>query len=238
MASPYNLNIQSNCNKCSFRSDRPFCDLSEEAVQELDAIKFTSVYPKGAVLFAEGEPARGVFIICSGRVKLLTRSLEGRTMILRIAEAGEVLGLSATVGDRVYEVSGETLEPCQINSVRRDDFLRFITRHVDACMHSAESLAASYNAAQREVRTLGLSSTTAERLARLLLDWSEHAETPKGEIRFQVLLTHEEIAEMIGTTRETVTRSLADLKKKKILEIRGSTYILNDRPALQKMVSL
>lgn len=238
MASPYNLNIQSNCNRCEFRSERPFCDLSEEAVRELDTIKFTSVYPKGAVLFAEGEPARGVFIICSGRVKLLTRSLEGRTMILRIAEAGEVLGLSSTVGDRTYEVSGETLEPCQINSVRRDDFLRFITRHVDACMHSAQSLAASYNAAQREVRTLGLSSTTAERLARLLLDWSEHAETPKGEIRFQVLLTHEEIAEMIGTTRETVTRSLADLRKKKILEIRGSTYILNDRPALEAMVSV
>lgn len=238
MTSPYNLNIQSDCTRCSFRSERPFCDLSDEAVAELDSIKFTSVYPKGALLFAEGEKPRGVFIICSGRVKLLTRSMEGRTMILRIAEAGEVLGLSSTVGNRPYEVGGETLEPCQINSIRRDDFLRFITKHVDACIHSAESLAASYNAAQREVRTLGLSSTTAERLARLLLNWAEHAESPNGETRFQVLLTHEEIAEMIGTTRETVTRSLADLKKKKILEVRGSTFVVTDRPALEKMVSI
>lgn len=238
MATPYNLNIQSNCTTCSFRSERPFCDLSDEATKELEAIKFTSVYPKGSVLFAEGEQPRGVFIICSGRVKLTTSSLDGRTMILRLAEAGEVLGLSSTVGNRPYEVNGETLEPCQINTIRRDDFLRFITRHVDACMHSAESLAASYNAAQREVRSLGLSSTTAERLARLLLNWAEHAEHPDGEIRFQVLLTHEEIAEMIGTTRETVTRSLADFKKKKLLEVRGSTFILTDRDKLEMMVSV
>ncbi len=238
MPTPYNLNLESNCNKCSVREDRPFCNLGEEAVAELDSIKFTSVYPKGSVIFSEGEPARGVFIICSGRVKLTTSSMEGRKMILRIAEAGEVLGLSATVGNRAYEVSGETLEPCQVNSVRRDDFIRFITRHVDACMHSAQSLAMSYNAAQRDVRNLGLSSTTAERLARLLLDWSEHSLQPNGDSRFQVLLTHEEIAEMIGTTRETVTRSLADLKKKKILEVRGSTFVLTDRERLAQMVSI
>jgi CRP/FNR family transcriptional regulator, cyclic AMP receptor protein len=238
MATPYNLDVHTDCLRCSARADRPFCNMSAEAVDALDAITFTSVYPKGSVLFAEGERPRGVFIICSGRVKLMTSSSEGKTLILRIAEPGEVLGLSSAVADRAYEVSAETLEPCQINAVRRDDFVRFITEHVEACMHSAEQLSSAYNSAQKEIRNLGLSQTTGERLARLLLDWSAKGEKRKDGVRLQVLLTHEEMAEMIGTTRETVTRLLSDLKKKGILEIKGATFIIKNPEALEAMVSI
>lgn len=238
MATPYNLEVRNDCLRCSARVDRPFCNMSDDAVAQLDEIKFTSVYPKGSMLFAEGEKPRGVFIVCSGRVKLMTSSAEGKTLILRIAEPGEVLGLSSAVANRAYEVSAETLEPSQINTVRRDDFIRFLTEHVEACLHSAQQLSSAYNAAQKEVRNLGLSQTTGERLARLLLDWMAKGEERDEGIRFQVLLTHEEIAEMIGTTRETVTRLLSDLKRKKILSTKGATFVILDPEALRDMVSV
>jgi CRP/FNR family transcriptional regulator, cyclic AMP receptor protein len=239
MPSPYNIEIQNSCATCTRGTDQLFCNMSPEAMKTLDAIKFTSVYPKGSILFVDGEEPRGVFILCSGRAKLTTSSTEGRTLIVKIAEAGEVLGASATILGRPYEVSAETLEPSQLNFIKRDDFLRFLTTHAEACMHTAQQLSEKYQSAQREIRSLGLAQSTAEKLGKLLLDWCAlHGETtPKG-IRLKVLLTHEEIAQMIGTTRETVTRLLSDFKRKKIVEVKGSTIVILRKEELERMVSI
>src|SRR3954471_4166915 len=118
MRTPYNVDTQNNCSNCTFRAERQFCNMATPAVKALDSIKFTAVYPKGSVLFVEGEQPRGVFIICSGRLKLTTSSAEGKTLIVKIAEAGEVLGASAAILGKPYEVSAETLEPAQINFIR------------------------------------------------------------------------------------------------------------------------
>ncbi|MEO6487167.1 MAG: helix-turn-helix domain-containing protein, partial [Thermoanaerobaculia bacterium] len=95
-----------------------------------------------------------------------------------------------------------------------------------------------YHSAQREIRSLGLSQTTSEKLARLILDWCKRGEdTPKGT-RLKILLTHEEIGQMIGTTRETVTRLLSDFKRKKLLEVTGSTVLVLQKAQLEKLVSI
>ncbi|MGK2859328.1 MAG: Crp/Fnr family transcriptional regulator [Thermoanaerobaculia bacterium] len=213
--------------------------MSEAGVEALGAITFTSVYPKGSVLFVEGEEPRGVFIICSGKVKLTASSSEGRTLIVKIAEEGEVLGMSASILGKSYEVSGETIEPAQINFIRREDFVHFITENVEACMHTAEQLSDRYHSAQKEIRAFGLAQTTAERLARLLLEWCDTRgeATPQGT-RVQVLLTHEEIAQMIGTSRETVTRLLSDLKKRKVIEVKGASIYIKNRDALEEIVTV
>src|SRR3954463_3408311 len=236
MKTPYHVDTQNNCSTCTFRAERQFCNMSTPAVKALDTIKFTAVYPKGSVLFVEGEQPRGVFIVCSGRVKLTTSSSEGKTLIVKIAEAGEVLGLSGTILSTAFEVSAETLEPSQINFIRREDFVGFLNAHPEACMHTAQQLSEKYHSAQREIRSLGLSQTTAEKLARLLLDWCINGgePTPKG-LRLKVLLTHEEIAQMIGTTRETVTRLLSDFKRKKIIDVKGSTLFVLDRDNLESL---
>lgn len=239
MPTPYNLDIQNNCVDCSRKAERMFCNMSPAAMQTLDAIKFTGVYPKGSVLFVDGEDSRGIFILCSGRAKLTTSSSEGKTLIVKIAEPGEVLGASATILGRAYEVSAETIEPCQLNFIKRDDFLRFLNMHTEACLHTAQQLSEKYQAAQREIRSLGLAQTTGEKLARLLLDWCRTSgeETPKG-VRLKVLLTHEEIAQMVGTTRETVTRLLSEFKRRKIVEVKGSTVFVLNRSDLETMVSI
>src|SRR5919205_1203092 len=232
MPSPYNIDIQNSCTDCARRIERVFCNMSPSTMQTLDAIKFTSVYPKGSVLFVDGEDPRGVFILCSGRAKLTTSSSEGKTLIVKIAEPGEVLGASATILGKPYEVSAETIEPAQLNFIKRDDFLKFLNTNSEACMHTAQQLSEKYHSAQREIRSLGLSQTTGEKLAKLILDWCDRDgdETPKGT-RLKVLLTHEEIAQMIGTTRETVTRLLSDFKRKKIIDVKGSSvFILGKEP--------
>ncbi len=239
MPSPYNLEVEYNCSDCRVRAERIFCNMSDTTVHALDAVKFTGLYPKGSLLFVEGEDPRGIFILCSGRAKLTTSSTEGKTLIVKIAEPGEVLGASATILGKPYEVSAETIEPSQLNFIKRDDFLRFLVGNPEACMHTAQQLSEKYHSAQREIRSLGLSQTTAEKLARLLLDWCDRGgeQTTKG-VRLKVLLTHEEIAQMIGTTRETVTRLLSDFKRKKIIDVKGSSLFITARPQLENMVSV
>lgn len=238
MPSPYNLAISERCGQCPVRASHAFCNMQPEPVEALDSIKFNAAYPKGALLFVEGEQPRGVYILCSGRVKLTTTSTEGRTLIVKIANHGEILGASAAILGKPYEVSAETLEPSQVSFIRREDFLRFLNAYPEACMHTAQQLSEKYEAAQREVRSLGLAHTTSEKLAKLLLGWSAEGEaTPQGT-RMQVLLTHEEIAQMIGTTRETVTRLLSDFKRKKLISVKGSSLFLLAKERMTDMVSI
>ena len=237
MPSPYNLDVHNDCSECSVSAERTFCNMALETLKELNAIKFTGMYPKGSLLFVEGEQPRGVFILCSGRAKLTTSSSEGKTLIVKIADVGEVLGASATILGRPYEVSAETIEPAQLNFIKREDFVRFLQSHAEVCMHTAQQLSEKYQSAQREIRSLGLSQTTSEKLARLLLDWCARGgeQTPKG-IRLSVLLTHEEVAQMIGTTRETVTRIFSDFKKRQIIEVKGSSVFILAKPKLEAMI--
>src|SRR5277367_5056563 len=132
MSVPYGLPITENCLICKLRHSGFFCDLPKGSVEDLEKIKFASAFPQGAILFVEGQDVRGVYIICSGRVKLSTTSREGKTLILRIAEPGEVLGLHATVSGKPYELTAETLQPCQLDFIKRDDFQRFLQNHADA----------------------------------------------------------------------------------------------------------
>jgi CRP/FNR family cyclic AMP-dependent transcriptional regulator len=237
MPTPYSLEVNHNCTTCTHRNN--FCNMQPQALAALDKIKFTAMYPKGALLFVEGETPRGVFVLCSGKVKLTTSSSEGRTLIVRIAGEGEVLGSSSVLLHKAYEISAETIEPCQINFIRTEEFMAWIQNDREAMMSVARQLSGDYYAAQREIRSFGLAQTTTEKLARLVLDWcDERGEQNEKGIRLKVLLTHEEIAQMIGTTRETVTRLLTSLRSKKVIEVKGSTFNVMRYDALEAMVTV
>ena len=238
MPTPYNLDVQQQCSSCTLRKDGYFCAMSPAAVQSIEAVKFTGVYPKGSMLFVEGEKPRGVFILCSGRAKLMTSSSEGRTLIAKIAEPGEILGVSAAILGTPYELSAETLEPSQVNFLRTEEFLALLGRHPEASMQTAQQLSTTYQSAQRQIRSLGLSQTTTEKLARLILDWCERGEQTTTGVRLKVLLTHEEIAQRIGTTRETVTRLISEFKRRKIIDVKGSTVLVPVPAGLMDMVTI
>jgi CRP/FNR family transcriptional regulator len=147
-----------------------------------------------------------------------------------------VLGLHATVSGKPYELTAETLQPCQLDFVRRDDFLRFLQNHADACLHAAQHLSQNCQSAYEMIRSLGLSHSVSEKLARLLLEWSTDGENTKDGIRIKVSLTHEEIAQLIGTSRETVTRVLGEFRDKQIAQLRGSTLLIRNKPGLEKLI--
>ena len=235
MSTPYGLEITENCVICKLRHSGFFCDLPKQSVEDLDKIKYASAFPPGAVLFVEGQVPRGVYIICSGRVNLTTTSRDGKTLILRIAEAGEVLGLHGTVSEKPHELTAETLQPCQLDFVKRDDFLKFLQSHPDACLHAAQHLSQDCQSAYEMIRSLGLSHSVSEKLARLLLEWASGGEETKEGIRIKVALTHEEIAQLIGTSRETVTRVLGEFREKQFAHLRGSTLLIRNKAALEKL---
>lgn len=233
---PYGLEIMESCLSCPHREDRLFCNLPPPAVQRLTTITSAAAYPKGATLFVEGQLPRGVFILCSGKVKLSTTSADGRSLILRISEPGEVLGLPATVTGKSYELTADVIEPAQANFISRDDFLLFLREHGEAALRVAQQLGENYHSAIAEMRTIGLSHSAAEKLARFLLDLSADRNEEKGEIKLTLTLTHEEIAQMIGSSRETVTRLFSDFKKRQLLQIKGSTLIIKNKAGLETVL--
>jgi CRP/FNR family transcriptional regulator len=238
MKGPYGFELTESCENCKLRCNGFFCQLSAGAVKDLDAIKFSSAYPEGAVLFIERQTTRGVYILCEGQVKLSISSSEGKKMILRIAKAGEVLGLVSALAGTPHEVTAETLRPAQVAFVPRDAFLRFIAKHPEAYPVIATQLGAQYSVACEQVRNLGLSTSAPEKLAKFLLDFAVSGQQTKEGTRIKLPLTHEEIAEFIGTTRETVTRTLSEFKSQHLVELRGSTLLIENREALKEFVTV
>jgi CRP/FNR family cyclic AMP-dependent transcriptional regulator len=232
---PYGLNIIDNCVICPVREEHLFCNLPAAVLQKLNGIKSTAVYPKSAFLFIEGQQPRGVFVLCAGKVKLSTSSREGKTIITKLSDSGDVLGLNATVSNRPYEVTAEMVEPGQANFIARDAFLQFLREHGEVAVRVAEQLSRNYYTAYEEIRTLGLTTSPAEKFARLLLSWSGDSKADAKTSQVRMTLTHEEIAEMIGTTRETVSRLFSEFKKKQLLQVNGAALTLN-KPALEKIM--
>ncbi len=235
MRAPYGLEIIESCLTCQHREERLFCNLSPAAVKKLAVITSAASYPKGATLFVEGQKPRGVFVVCTGRVKLSTSSADGKTLILRVADPGEVLGLAETLSGKPYQATADVLDPAQANFIGREDFLSFLREHGEAALRVAQQLSEDYHLALSEMRTIGLSHSAAEKFARFLLDWSVGREEDNGQIRLKLTLTHEEIAQMIGASRETVTRLFADFKKRQLLEVKGSTVVIHNRASLESL---
>ncbi len=213
MPTPYGLRIIDNCLVCPMREEHLFCHLSPRTLERLNQIKATALYPKSAMLFVEGQQPRGIFVLCTGRAKLATSSRGGKTVITAMSGAGDVLGLNAVISNRTYEVTAEMVEPGQANFITRKDLLEFLKEHGEVALRVAEQLSRNYYTAYESIRMLGLSASPAERLAKLLLSWAYDPDH-EDAAQLQLTITYEEIAEMIGTTRETVSRLFPILKRK------------------------
>lgn len=226
-------NTAPTCENCKLKGDGFLCHLSPAATKELESIKLSSSYPSGAILFLEGETARGIFLVCSGKVKLSVSSRGGKTLMLQIARPGQILGLSASMSGIPYEVNAETLYPSQIAFVRREDFLRFVHRFPEVYLTVIRQLNSQYSNACDQLRTVGLSTTANEKMARLLLHWVSEENQTSEAAQIKMPLTHEQIGEFVGATRETVTRTLSDFKNRHLVVLKGATVMIPNPAALQ-----
>jgi CRP/FNR family transcriptional regulator len=188
-------------------------------------------YAENQSLFFEGEEAGGVFVVIEGQVRLSVHSKDGKRLSLRIARKGEILGLASALSGNPYEISAATMYPSRIAVIGRNDFLGFLQRHPGAYHLVTEELSHNVTMACDQLRSLGFSSTAPEKLARLLLDWSDdHGVENGSRVRFS--LTHEEIGEFIGASRETVTRTLSTFRNQRLVAFKGSMLTIPNRTAL------
>ena len=221
------------CLTCPSREKDGFCNLSDCAREFMLSNSVLVDYPRGTVMFREGDDAESVYVICSGRLKISAASQEGRTMILRIAGQGSVLGMSAAMTDTQHETSAEALEPCRVRVMRTRAFEVLLRTYPDAAMGAARALAAEYRAAFEEARRIALPETPAGRVACLLLDWLASSE--RGGSTITMSLTHDELASMTATTRETVTRTLSRFKKEGIIRTKGVALTVLRPQVLQQL---
>ena len=233
---PTTRQVAERCAQCTERSERIFCNLPDDAIERFDEIAMQISYPSRSIVFEEGQRASGIFVVCSGQIKLSATSRDGRTMILKIALPGDVLGLTATLNDLPYEVTAETLEPCQIRSVRRRDFLDFLAQFGNVSRQAAQVIAREYHEVFLDARRLALSGSAAGRLAQLLLDWARTSSCGKPEMRFTMALTHEELANMAGTSRETVTRLLNQFERDELIARHGSSITILRAHEMERLV--
>jgi CRP/FNR family cyclic AMP-dependent transcriptional regulator len=238
MKGPYGFDMNENCPTCKQRGKGFFCQLPPAALKDLDTVKNVSAYPQDAVLFMEKQPSRGVYVLCEGQLKLSVSSSEGKTLILRIAKPGEALGLMSVLSNTPHEVTAEALRPCKVAFVLRDAFLNFLEQHPEAYGSVIAQLGANYQVACEQLKTIGLCNSAPEKLAKLLLDFSAQGQQAKEGPSVRMPLTHEEIAEFIGTTRETVSRTMSQFKSERLIDFRGATLVIQNRSGLKDLVSI
>ena len=223
------------CAACANRRPGWFCSLGSAVLADLELATSTIALPGQALLFTQGEDARCLYLICSGYLKLTAGRHEDRHMIVRVAGPGSMLGLYAVLSHGVYEVTAESLTPAQLRPVERERFLNFLRSHREAQLRAVQCICQEYRFALQDACRIALAETVAARLARLLIELAhqigEH--TDKGEFRFPLLLTHEEMASMTCTTRETVTRTLGQFRKDGWISIEDSMVTLHDTNRLQ-----
>ena len=234
---PYGLEIIDNCPECKCSQPGFFCSFSGSTLKCLEQASHHTTLPAGAILFVEGQLPRGIFVLCSGRVKLSTASRDGKVLILKFAEAGETLGLSAVISGMNYEMTAETATPCQLNYVDRKNLMSLLEENSEVGMHAAQALSREFQFAYRDMHDLVLARSSTGKLARLLLhSCANELPTKSAEVRVRSGMTHEEMAQRIGASRETVTRLLSDLKRRRLIRLDGATLVIRDRLALEALV--
>ena len=209
-------------------SMRILCDLSPIELEDFDSIGFEANLPKGAILFRKGDLANSVVLLCRGQAKLLSTSREGKLLILRVAVPGDLVGLGAVVSGGRHEFTAEIVENAVVKSIQKTEFLAFLQRHRQANVGVAQILSREYKAAFFDVRPLTPAHSAAGRLASIILEFSRDTGHEESGSSFTMALTHQDLASLAGTSRETVTRVLGSFKRQRLICIRDtSVTVLN-----------
>jgi CRP/FNR family transcriptional regulator len=208
-------------------------------VPGIDRVARSRIYPRGAVVFREGNTAQGVYVLSSGRAKISISSADGRKIIIRIAKGGDVLGLYAGLTGRPFEATAEMLEGGRVDFISRPDLLNLICRQNGYSLELLEIFSRQFSELVDHTRMLALSESTLEKLAHLIVCWGrDFGERTAEGIRVRVLLTQEEIAQIIGASRETVTRLFSTLKRDQIIRVTRDWLWICDSAALASLAQL
>ncbi len=226
------------CGICQQKERNVFCLLPEPCLGLLTSLMHSKSAAEGTCLFRENDNPQGVYFFCAGKARLLTTGSQGQTLVVRIVVPGQVLGLPPAVTGKPHTLTLEALETSKFNFVYRTDFLDFLRHSPEACLSALEFLGHECQFGYSWIRSYGAPLSIAGKLARLLLDGCKDTRIGNQAIRVDLALTHEDIGQLIGASRESVTRAMSEFRKRGILGVDGSTILIHSRPALEKAAAL
>lgn len=224
------------CDNCSVRRNSIFRDLSAEELERFSTCGLSALYRRRQVVFHEDSPAAGLYIVCSGAVKLYQSDRFGHAHIVHVAGPGEVIGELPMEADETYSVSAEIVADGQLRFLPRDSLKSFLQRYPAVGIRLIESLSRAVGEARRKVRALALKGAEG-RMAQLLLQLVETtgADGENGTRRMTLRYTRRDLADMIGVAPETAIRLLSRLKRRKIISTHQRELVIHDP---QKLASL
>lgn len=206
--------------------------LEEEALQSLLPLLKEKKYKKNQVVFHEGEPGRYLFLIRSGNVKVYKLSEDGKEKILRVFGPDDFFAELPLLDGGKYPASAETLSDCTLLCLSREDFLRTLSWNPEIMKKIYEIVGGRLRHFTTMVTDLTLKDASC-RLAGFLLDMAEQKDPFSSKvIRFPMELTHQDIASLIGTARETVSRTLRQFQKEGMIEIKERYITILDKERL------
>ncbi len=207
-------------------------------MNEFESLAVPFSRPGNTVLFTQEQEPSSVLFLFEGSVKLSLNSSTGGRLIIGIARPGELLGLTAAVSGLPNEMTAETQFPCNLASLQRHSFLDFLVRYPVACLNVARELSLDHRRSCEQLQRVALTPSAPRKLARLMIEWCADGESDGSDTRLHCSLTHEEIGEHIGASRETVSRALTDLKNQGLVEQHGAILIVPNLRTLASFAGL
>jgi CRP/FNR family cyclic AMP-dependent transcriptional regulator len=210
-----------------------FSGLQREALNEFAAITREKAYPKGSVILFEDDPGDSLFVVRQGRVKVVLVGEDGREVILGVLGVGEHFGELSLIDEQPRSAHVIAMDDAQMLVLRREDFKARVERSPAVAWALLQGLSRRLRRADEKIGGLVLLDVPG-RIARLLLD----AATEGGSDRIEKPLTHQTIAQMIGASRETVSRAMKEFQEANWIAVERRQIQLTDRPALEQRASV
>ena len=209
-----------------------FASLPAAVIREIEANLIFAKHPAGSVLYRQGESAREIFLVFDGRVKLTSITRHARIALLRVVGAGEVLGLADVLSNQAHLTTAEVSTSSLVALLNCDDLLNLIQKYPELQVLVIQCLAKEAVRANRETLSLRVPCGSGQRLAAALLHLSNggngfHA---NGTLTY----THAELAQLIGASRETITRLMKRFEEKAMIAPKKSALTILDPELLEK----
>ena len=201
-----------------------FASFPDEQLHALAALITRRSAPRSSLIMAAGDATESLYVVISGRLKVMMGDAEGKEVILSLIGPGEFFGEMGLIDDSPRSASVIAIEPCELLSLSRRDFKKFMAENFDMTMAVMKGLVRRLREADRKIGSLALLDVYG-RVARLLIDMSENV---NGQKIVTKRLPKQDIAKMIGASREMVSRVMKDLQMGGYIEMRGSTIVVRD----------
>lgn len=220
-------NLHIDCEHCQARFKSVFCELKSEQISILNDNKACSSYKKGSTIFTEGTYPHGLFCVNQGKIKVSQLGDEGKEQIVRFAKEGDIMGYRALLSGDRYSCSATAIDDCLVCFIPKDIFFGMLNKEASLSFEIMKLLSNDLRKAEHRITDLA-QKPVRERMAEALLFLKETYGFEDNSTTLNVILTREEIANIVGTATETAIRLLSEFKHDGIIELSGKKIsILN-----------